>query len=118
MGEDIKEEGAPSVRNGAAKCGRVGCHLSTHPHMSNKSQQERRVSHLLRVWAATSRVHHLSKRGTPPKSYVPISKKISTRSNANQVILSPFDSFLTFSFNLSSTLSPYIFLFFDLADFY
>jgi hypothetical protein len=40
------------------------------------------------------------------------------QSNANQVILSPFDSFLTFAFNLSSTLSPFIFFIFDLADFY
>jgi hypothetical protein len=99
----------------------VGEWAATSPHithMSNKGQQERRVRHLLRVWAAISRVRHLSKRGAPPKSHVPISKKISTQSNANQMDLVPFDSFLTFAFNFSSTLSPHIFFIFDLADFY
>jgi hypothetical protein len=101
----IFKEGAPSVRNGAAKCGRVGCHLSTHPHMSKTKVKGRRV-------------RHLSKRGAPPKSHVPISSKISTQSIANQLDFVSFDSFLIFAFNMSSILSTHIFFIFDLADFY
>jgi hypothetical protein len=92
----ISKEGAPSGRSGAAKCGRVGCHLSTHPHMSNKSQRGRRVRHLSRVWAATSRVRHLSKRGAPPKAHVPKSSKIPTQSIANQHDLVPLDYLFDF----------------------
>jgi hypothetical protein len=84
----ISKEGAPCGSSGAAKCGRVGCHLSTHQHMSNKVKG-RRVRHLLRVWAATSRVRHLSKRGAPPKTHV----LKSSKSKLNQLpitwILSP-----------------------------
>jgi hypothetical protein len=99
----------------------VGEWAATSPHtkhVSKQSQQERRVRHLLRVWAATSRVRHLSKRGAPPKSHVPISSKISTQSIANQLDFVSFDSFLTFAFNLSLILSPHIFFIFPLADFY
>ena len=35
----ISKEGAPCVKGGAAKCGRVGCHLSTHQtHVKQKSK--------------------------------------------------------------------------------
>jgi hypothetical protein len=61
---------------------------------------------------------HLSKRGTPPKSHVPIFNKISIQSNANHMDLVPFDLLIDFAFILSSTLSPFIFFIFDLADFY
>ena len=37
----ISKEGAPCGKGGAAKCGRVGCHLSTHQtHVKQKSKGE------------------------------------------------------------------------------
>jgi hypothetical protein len=61
----FSKEGAPSVEDEAAECGRVGYHLSTLITCVKQSQWKRRLCHLLRVWAATSRVRHLSKRGAP-----------------------------------------------------
>jgi len=61
----LSKEGIPSVENRAAKCGRVGCHLSTLITSVQTKVKGRRVRHLLGVWAATSRVRHLSKRGAP-----------------------------------------------------
>jgi hypothetical protein len=61
----ISKEGAPS---GRVELPSVGEWAATSPHsqhVSNQSQS-RRERHLLRVWAATSRVRHLSKRGAPP----------------------------------------------------
>jgi hypothetical protein len=69
----------------------VGEWAATSPHikhMSKQSQGERRVRHLLGVWAATSRVRHLSKRGAPPKPHV-LNLPNMHQSTANQVILSP-----------------------------
>jgi hypothetical protein len=92
----ISKEGAPSVENEVAKCGRVGCHLSTLITSVQTKVKGRRVRHLLGVWAATSRVRHLSKRGAPLNTHVLISQKISSQLNANQPYLVSFDSFLTF----------------------
>jgi hypothetical protein len=114
----IFKEGAPS---GRSRLPNVRERAATSPHIPTcvkSNSRGRRVRHLLRVWAATSRVRHLSKRGAPPHRHVLKSSKIFPQSNVNQVILSPFDSFLTFAFNFSSTLSPHIFFIFDLADFY
>ena len=87
-------------------------------HLSNQAQGERRVCHLLRVWAATSRVRHLSKSGAPPKSHVPISSKISSQSIANQLDFVSFDSFLTFAFNFVFDIVPTYLFIFPFADFY
>jgi hypothetical protein len=50
----IFKEGTTSVEDRAAKCGRVGCHLSTLIYKCPNKSQRRRVCHLLRVSAATS----------------------------------------------------------------
>jgi hypothetical protein len=78
----------------------VGEWATTSPHSFTNVQTKikgRRVRHLLGVWAATSRVRHLSKRGAPLNTHVPISIKIWNQSIANQPYLVSFDSFLTFS---------------------
>jgi hypothetical protein len=60
----FSKEGAPSVE---VELPSVGEWAATSPHSKHVSNKvnPRRVRHLLRVWAATSRVRHLSKRGAP-----------------------------------------------------
>jgi hypothetical protein len=56
----VVEMGLPSVGEWAATS-------PTHQTCVKPKSKGRRVRHLSRVWAATSRVRHLSKRGAPPK---------------------------------------------------
>jgi hypothetical protein len=112
------KEGAPSVRFGAAKCGRVGCHLSTLVTSVKSIAKSRRGRHFLGLWAATSRGRHLSKRGAPLNAHMLISKKISIQSSANHMDLVPFDYLIDFAIKFSPKLSPFILFYFDLADFY
>ena len=63
----MSEEGAPSGGRRAAKCGMRAATSPTLTTLVKPKSRGRRVRHLSRVWAATSRVRHLSKRAAPPK---------------------------------------------------
>jgi hypothetical protein len=108
----ISKEGAPCGRKWAAKCGMRAATSPTLITCVKPKVKGRRVRHLLRVWAATSRVRHLSKRGAPLNKHVPISLKIPTQSLANQVDLVPFDSLLDFCLYFVFNIVPtYLFYF-------
>ena len=67
-------EGAPSGGRGEPS---VGEWAATSPHIKQMSSQSiggRRARHLSSMWAATSRVRHLSKGGAPPNVHVLKSK--------------------------------------------
>jgi hypothetical protein len=114
----ISKEGTPCGKGGAANCGRVGCHLSTHQHMCQSKAYGRRARHLSYLWAATSRVRHLSKRGAPLNTHVPKSVKIPTQSFANHMDLVPFDSLLDFCLYFVFNIVPTYLFIFPFADFY
>jgi hypothetical protein len=70
----VVEEGAPSGRVWAAKCGMRAATSPTSTQMSIKRFGTPRVRHLSREWAATSRVCHLSKGGALPQKHMLKSK--------------------------------------------
>jgi hypothetical protein len=114
----ISKEGAPCGKRRAAKCGMRAATSPTLNKCQTNAQGERRVRHLLRVWAATSRVRHLSKRGTPHNRHVLQLERHLINQPSITLSLSPLTPCLIFSFILSSILSPHIFFIFALADFY
>jgi hypothetical protein len=118
VAEGSKEEGAPHGRKKAAKCGMRAATSPTLITCVKPKVKGRRVCYLLRVWAATSKVRHLSKRGAPLNKHVPISSKIQTQLLANHMDVVPLDYLFDFAFILSSILSPHIFFIFALANFY
>jgi hypothetical protein len=86
LGGVPNEEGAPCVERRAHQVVRVGCqvwdegcHLSHIQKMSNQRFGRRRARHLSILWAATSRVRHLSKRGALPNAHM-LKNQITTSS--------------------------------------
>jgi hypothetical protein len=66
----VVEEGAPSGREWAAKCGmRAATSPISKTHVQSKTWHIR-ARHLSKLWAATSRVRHLSKRGALSKKHM------------------------------------------------
>jgi hypothetical protein len=118
MGGVPNEEGAPSGRSGEPS---VGEWAATSQHIKQVSNQRiggRRARHLSSMWAATSRVHHLSKRGAPPKQHMLKTNHQLINQLSFKSSLSPLTLTLTFVplfvFNNVPTCS----FIFALADFY
>jgi hypothetical protein len=59
----VIEEGAPHGRAKGCQVWDEGCHLSHIKQVSIQKIGRKRARHLSLLWAATSRVRHLSKRG-------------------------------------------------------
>jgi hypothetical protein len=88
----LLKEGAPHVREWAAKWGRVGCHLSSLQTSVKTAQGQGRGRHLHQQGAATSRGRHLSKRGAPPKAHMLNQMRFPINQVPIKWILSPLTS--------------------------
>jgi hypothetical protein len=92
----VEEEGTPSGREWAAKVWDEGCHLShiqTHVQLKDLTYKG---TPPLKLWAATSRVRHLSKRGALSKKHMLQSKYHIINQQPITLALSPLTISLTF----------------------
>ena len=107
------------VRGGLPSVGRGPPPLPHSIQVSNISQEEGgRACHLSRVWAATSRVRHLSKGGALPNRHVQETLNSIFNQSSISLGLSPLTFSLTLCLYCVFNLVPTYLFIFALADFY